>query len=64
MLRSVLREERQKKREFRSMLDAVFVCASFVDENQPHALHPNVHECINTRLFVLCARQSSGLQLA
>ena len=62
MLLCVLREEREKEREFRSMLDAV--CVSVVERKQPYALHPKVYECINTELCVLCARQSSGLQLA
>ena len=39
------------------------MCASFGDVIQPHALQPKVHECINLRLCVLFARQSSGLQL-
>jgi len=64
MLRSVLRGERQIKRELRTMLDAVCVCASCGDEIQLHALQAKVHWCINTRLCVVCARQSSGLQLA
>ena len=46
------------------MLDAVCVCDSFEEEIQPHALQPKVHECINTRLYVSYARQSSGLQLS
>ena len=40
------------------------VCASLGEEIQPHALPPKVHECINTMLCVLCARQSSVMQLA
>ena len=44
------------------MLDAV--CASLGEEIMPHALQPKVHECSITRLFVLCAKKSSGLQLA
>jgi len=63
MLRSVLREERQKKRGAQEHAGC-FVCASLGEEIQPHALPPKVHECINTRLCVLCARQSSELQFA
>ena len=62
MLRSGLREERQEKREVRSMLVAVYV--SPLGKEYSHALHPKVHECINTQLCVLSVRQSSGLQLA
>jgi len=63
MLRGSLREERQKKSGAQEHAGCC-VCASLGEEIQPHALQPKVHECINTRLCVLCARQSSGLQLA
>ena len=53
---------KREKRESRSMLDAV--CVPSLGKEYSHALHPKVHECINTELCVLCARQSSGLQLA
>ena len=39
------------------------VCAPPLDKECSDAMHTKVHECINTRLCVLCARQSSGLQL-
>ena len=53
---------KREKREFRSILFAV--CVSPLRKENSHALHPKVHESIITELCVLCARQSSGLQLA
>ena len=47
--------------EIRNMLDAV--CLPPLGKEYSHASHPKVHEFINTELCVLCARQSSGLQL-
>jgi len=50
MLRSVLREERQK-RVFKSMMDAV--CSSLGAKIQPQDLHTKVLECFNTDLCVM-----------
>ena len=62
MLRSELREERQKKRESRSMLDAV--CVPPLGEK--YSPMPCTQKCrsASSQLCVLCSRQSRGLQLA
>ena len=52
----------REKREFKSIL--VAVCESPLRKENGNALHPKVHESINTELCFLCARQSSGLHFA
>ena len=62
ILRSSLREQWQKKGAQEQA--GCCECDSLGEEIHPHDLQPKLHECIITRLCVLCATQSSGLQLA
>ena len=41
----------------------VFVCVPW-EKKCKQNIHLKVHECMNTEVFVLCARHNSGLQLA